>query len=163
MLNRLGHVSRNDRLATILLKWLASPTGLAFRRKYGRWEYEGLLFGTMYSPVDALVFPPPAAPGKDHGRLAAIGFVVTGSFNTTNDKRRRASRNSASFSDAITAAGKTKKGKGLPAQCSHCLGARLYWHSMPLICPSDAFASRRPCRDHRPFPERVLRYVWRLL
>ena len=71
----------------------------------------GLFFGTLYRPADALVFPPPAAPGEDPGRPTAIDFLVTGAFNTTNADGRRASRNSASSPDAITGAGETKKAR----------------------------------------------------
>lgn len=57
-----GRVARRDRLATIFVKWIASPACLSFQENYGRGEAEGTILGTPYRPVDALVFPPPAAP-----------------------------------------------------------------------------------------------------
>ena len=69
----------------------------------------GLLFGTSHLPADALVFPPPAAPGEEPGLPTAIDLLVTGAFNTTNRTGRTAARNAAASPDAITGAGEMKK------------------------------------------------------
>jgi len=45
-----GRVARHDRQATIFLKWLASPAGLAYQGKYGGGEAEGLLFWHSIPP-----------------------------------------------------------------------------------------------------------------
>jgi len=104
-----GRVARHDRQATIFLKWLASPAGLAFQGKYGGGEALGLLFGTSHRPADALVFPPPTAPGEDPGLTTAIDFLVTGPFTTTNRSGRVDARNAAAYPDAITDAGELRK------------------------------------------------------
>ena len=110
--NGWGRHARHDRQATIFLKWLAAPAGLAYQGKYGQGEAVGLLFGTQHRPADALVFPPPPAPGEDPGRPTAIDFLITGAFSTTSATGRRQSRNSASSPHAITAAGETAKASG---------------------------------------------------
>ena len=104
-----GRVARHDRQATIFLKWLASPAGLAFQGKYGQGEAVGLLFGTLHRPADALVFPPPAAPGEDPGLPTAIDFLVTGPFSTTSRTGRTAARHAAASPSAITDAGEATK------------------------------------------------------
>lgn len=104
-------VARHDRLAEIFLKWLPTPAGFIFQRKYVRGESESLLYGTSYRPTDSFIFPPPAVPFKDPGRPTAIDFLVTGSFIITNDEGRRTSRKSASSSDANTIAGEKAKAR----------------------------------------------------
>lgn len=51
-------------------------------------------------------FPPPAAPGEDLGRLSAIDFVLSRTFNSTNDSSRMASLETATSSDVILIAAK---------------------------------------------------------
>ena len=104
-----GRHARHDRQATIFLKWLAAPAGLAYQGKYGQGEAVGLLFGTQHRPADALVFPPPPAPGEDPGRPTAIDFLITGRFCTTSATGRRQARNSAASALEITALGEIAK------------------------------------------------------
>ena len=71
----------------------------------------GLLFGTQHRPADALVFPPPPAPGEEPGRPTAIDFLITGAFNTTSPSGRRRSHKAASSPLAITSNGEIVKAR----------------------------------------------------
>jgi len=107
-----GRIARHDRIATLFLRWLISPAGLAFQGKYFRGEAKGLLFGTASRPADALIFPPITAPGEKVDLPTAIDFVVTGAFNATCASSRKAARKAASSADAIVNTAASAKWNG---------------------------------------------------
>ena len=96
-----GRIARHGRLATLFLRWLAAPAGLAFQGKYFSGEAKGLLFGTASRPADALIFPPIPAPGEKAELPTAIDFVVSGAFSATCAYSRKAARKAATSSEAI--------------------------------------------------------------
>ena len=118
-----GRVARHDRLASIFLRWLASPAGLAFQGKYFQGEAKGLLFGTASRPADALVFPPIPTPGERADLPTAIDFVVSGAFSAGCSSSRKAARKAAASSDAIVNTAAAAKWGGYRRKVSQAWGA----------------------------------------